>query len=1066
MARHEDVVTEAVDTNGGVRPREQGEGDSVVAVFTRASDAVAAAVDIQRALAQEKWSTAEPLRVRMAVHTGEADLRDDRNYGGEAIIRAARMRALAHGGQVLVSSVTADVVADRLPAGAELADLGVHRLKAMGRPQRVYQLHHPELTCTFPALRSLDMAKATVPVVLTSFVGRTDELAEGRALLSDVATRLVTLVGPGGCGKTRLAATLAGEQGDELDGGVWWVDLAPLTDAATVADAVMAVLGIGDTGGRTPLDRLAQYLAGRRALLVLDNCEHVLAGTRDLAAVLLHACPELTVMATSREPLGLAGETVWQVPTLDHDDAVRLFVDRATKARPNFTLDETRAATVDAICERLDGIPLAVELAAARARMLTPERILAGIDDRFHLLTGGAASDAPRQQSLRASVEWSHDLLTEPEQAVLRRLSVFAGGFTLDAAEQVAPGGDVDAFEVLDLLGRLVDRSLVAVDDDRYHLLETIRAFAATRLANAGEEDEVRARHLALLVDLAETAGTAIERTSDLDSLARLEDEHDNVRAALTWALDSGGDRNRGAALATALIPFWSAHGHYWEALLWLSKAAEVDGADGRARARARWGLGHLRLLGMQVENGYGYLDAEQALTHARESGDAGVAARALTDLAFIETVLAGGQTTERYDEALGSARQAGDEWAEGYLLLANAFVKALFTDRHEDVGPFVDQIRALAGRLGNSFGLVTADGLEAMGRVRRGELEDARPGLESQLTAARQHGDPFIETYAAMGLAHLELSEGRMDAARILLGDSRVRLSHSARGRMEGMDLMLAAVSLAEGNADAVVGMCDEWGPTVDQLGVAYLSALRLVLLGRALVETGDLARAHSTIDLAAGVAELAGNPWLQTGALQQKAVLLRARDEPGSAEDVAHEALALAREHEFRPDVARALEILAGLAVVGESWAEGVRLAAAAGAWRERSGCRAWPIDERRLGADLDLARTALGDADWAGATSDGEALALDDAVAYATRARGERRRPSSGWASLTPTETDVVRLVAEGLTNPDIAARLFVSRATVKTHLVHVFSKLGVATRSELAAAATRRGIAVQL
>ncbi|MCU1448355.1 MAG: regulatory protein LuxR, partial [Acidimicrobiales bacterium] len=972
-------------------------------------------------------------RVRMAVHTGEADLRDEHNYGGEAIIRAARMRSLAHGGQVLVSSVTADVVADRLPAGAELTDLGVHRLKAMGRPQRVHQLHHPELASTFPPLRSLDMAKATVPVVLTSFVGRTKELAEGRALLADTATRLVTLVGPGGCGKTRLAATLAGEQGDELDGGVWWVDLAPLTDAVTVANAVMAVLGIGDTGGRTPLERLAQYLAGRRALLVLDNCEHVLAGTRDLAAVLLHACPELTVMATSREPLGLAGETVWPVPTLGHNDAVRLFVDRATKARPNFTLDEARATTVEAICARLDGIPLAVELAAARTRMLTPQRILAGIDDRFHLLTGGSPADAPRQQSLRASVEWSHDLLSTSEQAVLRRLSVFAGGFTLDAAEQVAPGGAVDAFEVLDLLGRLVDRSLVAVDDDRYHLLETIRAFAAARLADAGEEDDVRSRHLASLIDLAETAGAAIERTSDLDWLTRLEDEHDNMRAALTWAFD-GGDPDGGAALAVALIPFWSAHGHYWDALLWLSKAVEVDGAA--VRTRARWGLGHLRLLGMQVESGYGYLDAEQALALARESGEVGEAARALTDLAFIETVLAGGQTTDRFVEALTSARQAGDVWAEGYLLLAHAFIKALFTDRHEDVGPLVDQIRALARTLGNSFMLATADGLEAMGHERRGEMADARPGLERQYAAAREHGDPFIETYAAMGLAALELSEGRMDAARRLLGDSRVRLSHSARGRMEGVDLMLAAVCLAEGDADGVVVMCNEWGPAIDELGVAYLSGLRLMLLGRAMVETGDLDRARSTIDFAFIAAELAGNPWLQASALQQKAVRLRAADEPGPAEDVAHEALALALEHTFRPDVARAVEILAGLAIAGESWAEGVRLAAAAAAWRERSGCRAWPIDQRRLGADLDLARTALGDDEWAAAWAEGEALVLDDAVAYATRARGERRRPSSGWASLTPTETDVVRLVAEGLTNPDIAARLFVSRATVKT------------------------------
>jgi DNA-binding CsgD family transcriptional regulator len=279
-------------------------------------------------------------------------------------------------------------------------------------------------------------------------------------------------------------------------------------------------------------------------------------------------------------------------------------------------------------------------------------------------------------------------------------------------------------------------------------------------------------------------------------------------------------------------------------------------------------------------------------------------------------------------------------------------------------------------------------------------------------------------------------------------------------------MDLMLAAVDLAEGGEAAdVVARCDAWGPAIDQLTVAFLSTFRLLLLARALVETGDVDRARSTADLALAAAEQSGNQWLRVAALEEKAGALRAVDEAAQAEETAHELLAAASEHHFRPEVARGLEILAGLAVTSESWSEGVRLAAAASTWRDESGCRAWPIDGRRLQADLDLARTAIGDDEWAVAWSEGAALSVADAVAYARRARGERRRPSSGWASLTPTETDVVRLVAEGLTNPDIATRLFVSRATVKTHLVHVFSKLGVATRAELAAAATRRGIAAR-
>lgn len=426
-------------------------------------------------------------------------------------------------------------------------------------------------------------------VVLTSFVGRAVELAEGRNLLEEA--RLVTLVGPGGCGKTRLASTLALDLGDGLDGGVWWVDLAPCSEAAGVIDAIMAVVGIRDTRGYSPLERVAQHLAGRRVLLVVDNCEHVLAGCRDVAAVLLHACPELTIMATSREPLGLAGETVWRVAPMRAEDAVHLFSERATSARPNFTLTEAHAAVVASICDRLDGIQLAVELAAARVRMLTPERILAGIEDRFRLLTGGSPSASPRQQTLRASVEWSYDLLAEPEQTLLRRLAVFAATFTLDAAEQVASGGEIDALDVLDLLGHLIDRSLVLCEDDRYRILETIRAFAGARLAENGEEDAVRSRQLGFYLQLAETAGREIEQTADLDWLARLEDEHDNLRVCLGWAL-AGGDQPIGVQLAVALIPFWATHGHYWDAQTWLPRQHR-PGGDERTGACALGSRSH-----------------------------------------------------------------------------------------------------------------------------------------------------------------------------------------------------------------------------------------------------------------------------------------------------------------------------------------------------------------------------------------------------------------------------------------------------------------------------------------
>ena len=437
------TLAELVSAHDGVRPVEQGEGDSFVIAFSRASNAVACALALQRA-------PLAPLRLRIGLHTGEVQFRDEthnqKNYVGPAINRTARIRELAHGGQTVLSGTTSDLVADTLPDDAWLTDLGTHPLRDLPRPERVVQLCHSDLCNDFPPLRLRAAPEISVaqhlPAQLTSFVGRDTEMVEVGGLLA--GNRLVTLTGAGGVGKTRLAVQVAATVADNYGDGSWYVDLAPITDPELVPLTVARALGLPDRPGRSPLNCLLQFIGVRQMLVVLDNCEHLLDASAALTAALLSACPRLTLLATSREPIGVAGEVTWRVPSLSlAGDAIRLFSDRAGHARPGFSVDDDNAAAVAEICRRLDGMPLAIELAAARVRALSPQEILAGLQDRFRLLTGGSRTAVRRQQTLQASVDWSHALLTEPERILFRRLAVFVGGFDLQACQTVVCDKDL-----------------------------------------------------------------------------------------------------------------------------------------------------------------------------------------------------------------------------------------------------------------------------------------------------------------------------------------------------------------------------------------------------------------------------------------------------------------------------------------------------------------------------------------------------------------------------------------------------------------------------------------------
>lgn len=553
IARHEAMMASAVAAHSGTLLKQRGEGDSTFSVFARPSDAVAAAADAQRALQEADWPDGVTVRVRMGIHTGEAELRES-DYFGTTPNRCARIRSVAHGGQTLLSEASSDLVHDVLAPGVILRDLGLHRLKDLERPERIHQLCVSGLASEFPRLRSVDASLASLPVQRTSFVGRTRETERVGELLS--RHRLVTLIGIGGCGKTRLAMEVAAASLTRFRDGVAFVDLAPLADPEPIVGAIASGLGLalggfGMGASRPAIDEVLGFLATRSMLVVVDNCEHLINEVAVVVEAVLDRCPDVSVLATSREGLGVEGEQVFSVPSLDvGGEAVELFAERARSLLPDFQLDDYRPAVFE-ICERLDGIPLAIELAAAQVDHLPTTEIARRLDDRFRLLVGGRRR-VQRQQTLQGALDWSHDLLTEAERVLLRRASVFQGGFTAEAAEVVCADDVLPAASVRPLLGRLVRKSIIATEGDhapRYRMLETVRLYALDKLLQADESELYHRRHRDWCVAMLDEMSEAPFAERDVGTVLV---ELDNLRTALGWALQNG-DADGAARLAAAI---------------------------------------------------------------------------------------------------------------------------------------------------------------------------------------------------------------------------------------------------------------------------------------------------------------------------------------------------------------------------------------------------------------------------------------------------------------------------------------------------------------------------------
>jgi predicted ATPase len=794
LARHNEILNQSIETHRGFVFRIVG--DSLSAAFDTASDALYAALEAQRKLQNEFWSPAS-IKVRMGIHTGSAQLKDDSHgafyegYGTLALTQ--RVMSVGHGGQILLSQTTHDLVKDRFPDpyGTELRDMRERHLKDIFRPEHIYQVAAPDLLSDFPPLTTLETLNHNLPVQLTSFIGREHEIAEAQKLLS--STRILTFIGPGGTGKTRLCLQVAAEQFSEFKDGVWLIELAQLADSTYVLSTIASTFNLREVQGVRLIDTVTDYLRSKQLLLVLDNCEHLIETCAQLSDHFVHACPKLKIITSSREALGISGETVYRVPSLSlpqdvedlrdvgnltHDlmryEATRLFTERAIKANPQFSLTKDNAPYVAQICERLDGIPLAIELAAARLKLFTTQQIAERLDDRFKLLTGGNRTALPRQQTLRALIDWSYLTLNETEQDVLRRLAVFSGGWTFEAAESVA--GEMEA---MDGLSGLVNKSLVHVEEkegkSRYRYLETIRQYAMEKLLESGEAVGARNHHLAYFLEYAKTAEEKLVSGQRLPWLNLLEIEHDNIRSALGWALEN--DPESALQMVCSLSLFWLSHNYLTEGCNWCQAAitrAEESSLDrnkiDQTRARAYAVLAVLSV--NRGEHHTGQIAAKQSVALARGLDDKSILVHALTFVGFSSAFL--GDVALAFDslhEAEDICRKLGyrEELANVLQALAYVTMEVHGSQAAEQLQSYMEESLALSQGSVDPDAAVRTQGLLARLAFFRGDLAEARKHADLMLDLHKEMGDHRAVTGHQSDMAHAARQLGNFEEALAL---------------------------------------------------------------------------------------------------------------------------------------------------------------------------------------------------------------------------------------------------------------------------------------------------------
>jgi len=784
--RHDALFREIIEKNRGRVVKTTGDGFH--AVFEAPSDGVIAALAGQQAITAESWpETIGLLKVRMGLHTGESQERDGDYYGPE-VNRAARVMGLGYGGQVLLSNSTAALVEKSLPQDCSLADLGEHRLKGIVNPERIFQLCHPTLSLDFPPLKSLAAFKHNLHRQLSSFIGREKELENVKGLLKD--THLLTLLGPGGTGKTRLMLQVAEEIIEDYPDGVWFVELAPLTDANLIPERVASTLNVQEQPGRPILDTLTDFLRYKELLLLLDNVEHLVRTSAEFAQHLLEQCPKIKILVTGREALFIGGEITIQIPSLSipekiqtfdaiaNSEGVQLFLDRARAVQPDFAITEKNSAKIAEIVRRLDGIPLALELAAARLRMLTVEQIAARLNDRFRLLTGGRRTALPRQQTLQALIEWSWNLLDEPERVLLRRLSVFLGGWTLEAAQTVAGFDPLDEFDVFDALEQLINKSLVIVrhpsdSEVRYNMLESIRQFAQDKLFEVGEGEALRNQHVDYFVALVDSFDKTGLGSEYFTWMNRFSSEGDNLRAVVSWIEEDH------PKLALHFIGILLQYDPMWipfrEARYWLEPVIEQarnlleDSATDVVMTdfiRALQALGWLLVTHGDMPNGHALLD--EAIRLAREHDEFQLLAFTVSMKAQAMVTNVSQEIIEELEEIIVRCRQNNLEIE--LLMVLFSVGQAYILQGHLEKGK---KYLAEVNQLMNKFDIPIINTwvyyVQALLEKAEQNLFEAEKYFRLTIDANEKWGHQRMVATARSELAHLYRREHRLDEANAL---------------------------------------------------------------------------------------------------------------------------------------------------------------------------------------------------------------------------------------------------------------------------------------------------------
>jgi predicted ATPase/class 3 adenylate cyclase/DNA-binding CsgD family transcriptional regulator len=984
------------------------QGDAFFVVFTRATDAVSAAVAAQRTLASHAWPEGVAVRMRVGLHTGEPQ-RTAEGYIGLDVHRAARIMSAGHGGQVLLSQTTGSLVEQNLPEDVHLRDLGEHRLKDLGRPVHLFQLVISDLPADFPPLHTLESSPNNLPVQPTPFLGREQEVAAIRDLLRREEVRLVTLTGPGGAGKTRLGLQVAADLSDWFASGVFFVNLAPISDPALVVPTIAKTLAIREGSGQMLLERLAEELRQQQMLLLLDNFEQVVSAAEQVAA-LLSACPQLKVLVTSREVLHVRAEHEFPVPplafpdpdhlpdlaALSHNTAVALFLQQAQAVKPDFRLTDANARAVASLCARLDGLPLAIELAAARMKLFSPQALLARLGQRLSVLTSVSRDVPARQQTLRNTIAWSYHLLDEEEQRLFRRLSVFVGGCTLEAIEAVSSPVRDGAGSVVEGVASLLDKSLLLQREQEpgkpwMEMLETLRTYGLEALEASGEMEVTRQAHAEYYLRLAEEAESGLAGQEQAVWLERFEQELDNLRAALVWVLERGEvgpSPELALRLAGALRRFWDIRGHTSEGRTFLERAlAASKEVAVPVRVKALNAAAYLAYC--QGDTDRAEALSEETLARCREMGEAVGVARSLRLLGMIA-------------------------WKRYHFAVANSLTEeslALFRE--------VGEKDEIAWSLNNVAGLVSM----------RGEYARASSLSEESLALFREVGDNEGIAWSLDRLAVLlMITQGDQAAGRVLLEESLAlcRDVGAKEGIVRALGL-LGQVALLQGDAVKARSLLEESLVLSREIGYQDIAEL-LIVLGREAECLGDDAKARALYEEGLSAAHEVGPSDMLPPYLEGWADLIATQGEQAGA----------------------------------------ARLWGLAETLREAMGAPISPVERASYERSVQALRTQLGEQALATAWAQGRTMTLEQALTTQRQAvlpTPGQRSSSLTTASpppypdgLTTREVEVLCVVAQGLTNEQVAERLVISPRTVDTHLTSIYSKIGVSSR----AAATRYAI----